>query len=189
VREKPFCVVLLDEIEKAHPLIFDALLTVLDEGLLLDSAGRITDFRNTIIIMTSNLGTSQRSSLGFRKYQSDEFEASIKSFFRPEFFNRIDLILPFHSLDEATIREITVSELHSIENRDGIQNRNIRLVFTDVLIRFVSEKGFDKKYGARPLQREIERLIVAPLARLLLQQPTLQNRTVTVDYAGQVTFL
>ncbi len=189
VREKPFCVVLLDEIEKAHPLIFDALLTVLDEGLLLDSAGRITDFRNTIIIMTSNLGTSQRSSLGFRKYQSDEFEASIKSFFRPEFFNRIDLILPFHSLDETTIRSITVSELSSIENRDGIRNRNIRLVFTELLIRFISEKGFDKKYGARPLQREIERLIVAPLARLLLQQPALQNQIVTVDYAGQVTFL
>ncbi len=188
VREKPFCVVLLDEIEKAHPLIFDALLTVLDEGLLLDSAGRLTDFRNAIIIMTSNLGSSQRSSVGFRSYQADDFEASIKAFFRPEFFNRIDLVLPFYSLDAATIREITLSELTALDKRDGIRNRGIRLSFTDALIGYIAEKGFDKKYGARPLQREIERLIVAPLARLLLQQPDLQNQTLTVDYTDQLVF-
>jgi len=182
VREKPFCVVLLDEIEKAHPLIFDALMTVLDEGRLLDSAGRVTDFRNTIIIMTSNLGSAQRNSPGFRNYQLSDVEAGIKSFFRPEFVNRIDLILPFYSLDEATIREITLRELDGIETRDGIRNRGIRLCFTDSLIGFIAEKGFDKKYGARPLQREIERLIVAPLARLLLQQTTLNNQTLTVDY-------
>ncbi len=185
VREKPFCVVLLDEIEKAHPLIFDALLTVLDEGILLDSAGRVTDFRNTIIIMTSNLGTSQRGSLGFRVYQDTNFEASIKAFFRPEFFNRIDTVLPFNSLDEGTTRDITLYELAAIESRDGIRNRGIRLKFTENLIHFIADKGFDKKYGARPLQREIERLIVAPLAKLLLMQPTLANGTITVDCEGE----
>ncbi len=182
VREKPFCVVLLDEIEKAHPQIFDALLTVLDEGILLDSVGRTTDFRNTIIIMTSNLGASQRSSLGFRSYQESDFEASIQGFFRPEFYNRIDMCLSFSPLDETSIREITHQELAEIPRRDGILNRNLKLEFTDSLVTFMAEKGFDPKYGARPLQREIERLIVAPLARLLIEQPTLINQTIQITY-------
>ncbi|MDJ1482032.1 AAA family ATPase [Cytophagaceae bacterium YF14B1] len=182
VREKPFCVVLLDEIEKAHPLIFDALLTVLDEGILIDSTGRVTDFRNSIIIMTSNLGASQRGSVGFRTYQTNDFEAGIKAFFRPEFFNRIDLILPFYALDQDTIREITLYELSHIGTRDGIKNRGLKLSYTDELVYYIAEKGFDKKYGARPLQREIERLIVAPLARLILQRPELYNQEVLIGY-------
>ncbi|MDJ1499749.1 AAA family ATPase [Xanthocytophaga agilis] len=182
VREKPFCVVLLDEIEKAHPLIFDALLTVLDEGILIDSTGRVTDFRNSIIIMTSNLGASQRGSVGFRNYQTNDFEAGIKAFFRPEFFNRIDLILPFYALDQNTIREITLYELSHIGTRDGIKNRGLKLSYTDELVYYIAEKGFDKKYGARPLQREIERLIVAPLARLILQRPELYNQEVLIGY-------
>jgi ATP-dependent Clp protease ATP-binding subunit ClpA len=189
VREKPFCVVLLDEIEKANPQIFDALLGVLDEGILADSAGKLTDFRNTIIIMTSNLGVSQRKSLGFRNYQDDDFEASIKSFFRPEFYNRIDAVLPFHSLDEKTIKEITINELTDVANRDGIRNRNLKLYFTDELINFMSVSGFDPKYGARPLQREIERLVVAPFARFLLEKPELKNKKITIDFDGnQVVF-
>ncbi len=185
VREKPFSVVLLDEIEKANPLIFDALLTVLDEGILLDSAGRMTDFRNTIIIMTSNLGTTQRSSLGFRQYQEQDFEADIKAFFRPEFYNRIDSCLIFNPLDAETIQEITRYELDDIEKRAGLQQRGLKLRFTEALIAYIAEQGFDKKYGARPLQREIERLLVAPLARKLMQEPTLRDTTLSIDFDGE----
>jgi ATP-dependent Clp protease ATP-binding subunit ClpA len=185
VREKPFSVVLLDEIEKANPLIFDALLTVLDEGILLDSAGRMTDFRNTIIIMTSNLGTTQRSSLGFRQYQGQDFEADIKAFFRPEFYNRIDSCLIFNPLDAETIQEITRYELDDIEKRAGIQQRGLKLRFTEALIAHIAEQGFDKKYGARPLQREVERLLVAPLARKLMNDLSLSNQTLTIDFDGE----
>ncbi|NJO03434.1 MAG: ATP-dependent Clp protease ATP-binding subunit [Bacteroidia bacterium] len=127
VREKPFSVILLDEIEKAHPLIFDALLTVLDEGMLIDDLGRLADFRNTIIIMTSNLGGTQRSSLGFKSYQGHDFEADIRAFFKPEFYNRIDVFLIFNPLDEITIRAITLKELNEVENRDGIKQRGLKL--------------------------------------------------------------
>ncbi len=185
VRQKPFGVVLLDEIEKANPLIFDALMTVLDEGILLDSAGRMTDFRNTIIIMTSNLGTTQRSSLGFKQYQGQDFEADIKAFFRPEFYNRIDSCLIFNPLDEQTIKEITYYELQQIEKREGIQQRGLQLHFTEELVSHMAIQGFDKKYGARPLQREIERLIVAPLARKLMQNLTLKDQKLTIDVADE----
>ena len=181
VREKPFCVVLLDEIEKAHPLIFDALLTVLDEGILLDSAGRLTDFRNTIIIMTSNLGSVQSIAPGFKSHQTPDFEADIRSFFRPEFFNRIDQVLPFLPLTATNMHDILLQELAALENRDGIRNRHLKLHFTENLIALLAEKGFDQKYGARPLQREIERRIVAPLARLLLENPLLHHQLLQAD--------
>lgn len=185
VRQKPFSVLLLDEIEKANPLIFDALLTVLDEGILLDAAGRLTDFRNTIIIMTSNLGATNRSSLGFRSYQEQDYESNIRSFFRPEFYNRVDAILAFNPLEKETILAITRKELDDIQQRDGIKQRGVQLQFTKDLIEFIGEEGFDPKYGARPLQREVERLIVAPLGLLFIENPTFANRTITVDYDGQ----
>ncbi|WP_299458362.1 AAA family ATPase [uncultured Microscilla sp.] len=185
VRQKPFSVLLLDEIEKANPLIFDALLTVLDEGILLDAAGRLTDFRNTIIIMTSNLGATTRSSLGFRSYQGHDFESNVKAFFRPEFYNRVDAILVFNPLEKETILSITRKELDEIQKRDGLKQRNINLQFTKNLIEHIGEEGFDPKYGARPLQREIERLIIAPLGHLFIQNPTFANRTITVDYDGK----
>ena len=188
VRQKPFSVLLLDEIEKANPLIFDALLTVLDEGILLDAAGRLTDFRNTIIIMTSNLGASNRSSLGFRSYQEQDYESNIRSFFRPEFYNRVDAILAFNPLDKETILSITRKELEDIQKRDGIKQRGIQLQFTKDLIEFIGEEGFDPKYGARPLQREVERLIVAPLGLLFIENPKFANRTITVDYDNEVSF-
>ncbi len=188
VREKPFSVVLLDEIEKANPLIFDALLTVLDEGMLADDTGRVTDFRNTIIIMTSNLGSKRGSSLGFRNYQPDDYERDIRHFFRPEFFNRIDMSLVFQPLDGDTIHKIAQLELEGIAQRDGIRQRKLRLSFSDELIAFIAQKGFDPKYGARPLQREVERLIIAPLARMLVEKPALQAQELVVDFEGKVVF-
>ena len=188
VREKPFGVVLFDEIEKANPMIFDALLTVLDEGMLIDASGRLTDFRNTIIIMTSNLGANQRSSLGFNPGQNQSYEADIRAFFRPEFFNRIDHCLVFQPLEEAIIREIALAELNDIQTREGIRQRTLTFSFTENLIAFVVSKGFDPKYGARPLQREIERLVVAPLARMLVEDTKLKDKKVVVDYRDGVVF-
>lgn len=188
VRQKPFSVVLLDEIEKANPLIFDALLTVLDEGILIDSMGRLTDFRNTIIIMTSNLGSKSRGSLGYQQHQGQNYDGAIKKFFRPEFYNRIDMCLIFNSLEQDAIRTIALRELNLIIERDGIRQRNIQFRFTDALVNFIAEQGFDIRYGARPLQREIERLIVAPLAKILLEQMDLKNKELVVDYAGGVVF-
>lgn len=188
VREKPFSVVLLDEIEKANPLIFDALLTVLDEGLLIDDTGRLTDFRNTIIIMTSNLGSKRGSSLGFRSYQGEDYEMDIRNFFRPEFFNRIDMCLVFQPLEGDTIRKIAQLELEQIAQRDGIRQRKLKLLFSDSLIDFIAEKGFDPKYGARPLQREVERLVIAPMARMLVEKPALQEQELMVDFDGKIHF-
>lgn len=188
VREKPFSVVLLDEIEKANPAIFDALLTVLDEGILVDDTGRLTDFRNTIIIMTSNLGSKRGSSLGFRNYQGEDYEMDIRNFFRPEFFNRIDMCLVFQPLQEETIRKIAKLELEQIAQRDGIRQRKLKLLFSDSLIDFIAEKGFDPKYGARPLQREVERLVIAPMARMLVGRPDLKEQEVMVDFDGKIHF-
>lgn len=181
VRQRPFGVVLLDEIEKAHPVIFDALLTVLDEGLLVDAAGRATDFRNAIIIMTTNLGATQRRSLGFAPRTVDTYDADIKSFFRPEFVNRIDRTLVFHPLDQETIRAISLLELEAIAQRDGVAQRGLHFTFSDALIDHVAAVGFDSRYGARPLQREIERVVVAPLARFLLAYPEWRDRTLALD--------
>ena len=184
VRQRPFGVVLLDEIEKAHPVIFDALLTALDEGLLVDAVGRATDFRNAIIIMTTNLGATQRRSLGFAPQAVDSYDADIKGFFRPEFVNRIDRVLVFHPLDQATIRAISLLELTAIAERDGMAQRGLRFTFSEALVDHVAEVGFDHRYGARPLQREVERVVIAPLARHLLAHPEWRDQTLHLDLAN-----
>ncbi len=181
VRERPFSVVLFDEIEKAHPMVFDALLMVLDEGLLMDALGRIADFRNTIIIMTTNLGAQQRQSLGFQPEQVDTFAADIKAFFRPEFVNRLDQVISFRPLEEEVIREISDLELSRLEAREGIAQRGLKLVFTERLKKAVAANGFDIKYGARPLQRYIEVNVVAPLARVLVEHPTWKRTRLELD--------
>jgi ATP-dependent Clp protease ATP-binding subunit ClpA len=169
VRNKPFSVVLLDEIEKAHNSIFDALLSMLDEGLLTDRFGRTADFRNTIIVMTTNLGVKRSKGIGFTDIQGAEVSLSdIKSYFRPEFFNRIDQVLTFNGLNQSTIEQIAVRELQQLSKRPGVLQRNISLKFTDTLIQRVCQAGFSPEYGARPLQRAIERIVIPPLAELLL---------------------
>jgi ATP-dependent Clp protease ATP-binding subunit ClpA len=168
VRERPFSILLLDEIEKAHSSIFDALLTVLDEGILLDAAGRITDFRNTVIIMTSNLGAGSGRSLGFAGEKTPDFGSAIHKFFRPEFYNRLDMVVTFRSLTPDMITEITRKELRDLSEREGFVKRGLRLKYSDELVQFLAAQGFDEKYGARPLQRAIERLVVAAVAQFLL---------------------
>ena len=184
VRERPFSVVLLDEIEKADSSIFDALLTVLDEGILVDRFGRSTDFRNTIIIMTSNLGVGIGKSLGFSGDKLPDFESSIRNFFRPEFYNRLDLLMIFRPLTAEMIAGITRKELSELSQREGLAKRGIRLVFTEALIGLLAGEGFDERYGARPLQRTIEKQVVAPIAQLLIANQELRDCVLTVDYAA-----
>ena len=178
VREQPFAVILLDEFEKAHPSFFDLLLQVLGEGRLTDSSGRLADFTNAVVIMTSNLGaeTFKRSALGFRDGASaagaarEHFLKEVRAFVRPEFFNRIDRIVPFAPLDEATVLHIARRELEQLTKRDGILYRGVALDVGDEVARYLGGKGYDARYGARPLKRALERELLAPLAESLNKQ-------------------
>jgi ATP-dependent Clp protease ATP-binding subunit ClpC len=169
VRQKPFSVVLLDEIEKADPSVFDLLLTALDEGRLRDSRGRVTDFRSSLIVMTTNLGVRQGASLGFGAAGDGAADVlhEIRQFFRPEFFNRIDRVVGFAPLTRTAIEAIAVQELQAVERREGLLRRGVRLRYTPALMDFVVGAGFSPKYGARPLQRAVEQHVVAAVARAL----------------------
>lgn len=188
IRERPFSVLLLDEVEKADPSIFDALMTVLDEGMMVDYYGRITNFRNSIIIMTTNLGASNRKAVGFKNTTSDEdnYRSAIERFFRPEFVNRIDNLVLFHPLVKEDIERITQKELNALKQREGFVKRQLDLQFSDRLVQQLSNIGFDERYGARPLQRAIEQTLVNPLAHWLLENPTVQQQRLNVDFDGQL---
>jgi len=182
VREKPFSVLLLDEIEKAHSVFFDTLLTVLDEGLLFDALGRATDFRTSIVIMTSNIGTQHGSSIGFGESESATRLSDVRDYFRPEFFNRLDQVVPFQSLSQEAIRDITRNELEALNERAGLREKGLRLTFSPALIEHIATEGFDPQYGARHLQRTIEQEVVGELANELLERPDLEEETLLVDY-------
>ncbi len=181
VREHPFCVVLFDEIEKANLLIYDALMTTFDEGILTDAHGRTTDFRNSIIIMTTNLGSQVGESIGLVKSKKKDYLRPIKNFFRPEFYNRIDHILVFNSLDKKGIRNIARNELAALQFREGFDKRNITLSFTEATIEFIALTGFDKNFGARPLQRAIEHHLITKLAKHLLANKNLKDVELMID--------
>ncbi len=188
IRERPFSVLLLDEVEKAHPAIFDALMTVLDEGMMVDNFGRITNFRNSIIIMTSNLGATNNKSIGFSETDGAKvYQAAIEKKFRPEFVNRIDGMVFFNNLDPLSILKICRKELKALEKREGFLKRNITLEFTEELIAFIAKVGYDRRYGARPLQRAIAINITEKLAIYLLENPNLTKTTLTIDYQKEVT--
>jgi ATP-dependent Clp protease ATP-binding subunit ClpA len=184
IRERPFSVLLLDEIEKADPSVFDALLTVLDEGRLVDSFGRVTNFRNSIIVMTSNLGAGNRGSIGFGGGSGNNYESAIGKFFRPEFVNRIDQIVTFNPLNREHILKITHKELKELSGREGFVKNGISLDFSDRLIEQLAEVGFDERYGARPLQRAIESKIIAPLANWMLKNREAKNCSIYLDSIG-----
>ncbi len=189
VRERPFAVLLLDEVEKADPSIFDALLTVLDEGRLVDAYGRVTNFRNVIIIMTSNLGAANRRSLGFKdtENESTRYHSAISKFFRPEFINRIDNIVMFNSLDEDNIVEITKKELKDLKEREGFTKNNIQIEFGKGIYNHLKNVGFDERYGARPLQRAVEDEVTSPLANWLLEHEGIRNCKILIDYKDKLT--
>lgn len=183
VRERPFAVLLLDEAEKATPEIFDAFLTVLDEGMLVDAFGRVTNFRNCIIILTSNLGASNRPSIGYGSRLPDDetYRSAIGKFFRPEFVNRIDQVVIFQPLLQDSIRLIAQKELEEVKAREGFAKRNLKISFTERVVAHIAQVGFHEKYGARPLQRAVEDVIVKGLAKWLLENPTVENQSLEVD--------
>jgi ATP-dependent Clp protease ATP-binding subunit ClpC len=178
VREQPFAVVLLDEFEKAHPLFFDLLLQVLGEGRLTDAIGRIADFSNAVVIMTSNLGSEafQRGLIGFgeaaaaRRAASSHFINAVRQALRPEMFNRIDRIVPFTPLDEETVYRIAEREIERIGRRDGIYYRGATLNLRAGVTEHLARRGYDARYGARPLKRAIERELLVPLSEVLNNQ-------------------
>jgi ATP-dependent Clp protease ATP-binding subunit ClpC len=171
VRQQPFTVLLFDEIEKASPDVFDVLLGVLDEGRLTDRFGRVTNFRSALIVMTSNLGADRQAAFGFDANARPHYRDEAMAFFRPEFFNRLDAVVTFHSLGPETIRAIARKELAAIAAREGLTRLGMTIRWTDRLVEHLAKVGFDARYGARPLQRTIEREVVAPLAKWLLDRP------------------
>lgn len=188
IRERPFSVLLLDEIEKADSSIFDALLTVLDEGLLVDAFGRETNFKNTIIIMTSNLGASNQKPIGLLNTTDPElnYQSAIQKNFRPEFVNRIDGVVIFNTLDEAHIKMITLKELEELKKRDGFVKKNIEVRFSERVVEHISRIGFDERFGARPLQRAIEQSLVNPIASWILENNETGNCMLLVDFDQQL---
>lgn len=181
VREQPFTVVLLDEVEKAHPDVFDLLLGVFDEGRLTDPWGRVTTFRSTVIIMTSNLGVASLRPVGFNQSKTPSYSAEIMNFFRPEFFNRIDSVVSFDPLTEESIKKITELELAALAEREGISKRQLRLDWTEAVVEHLSGLGYDARYGARPLKRTIEEQVVVPLARYLVDYPELVDCEIHIE--------
>jgi len=163
---------LLDEIEEAHPAVFDLLMNVFDEGCLTDRFERITWFRSTVIVMTSNLGSESSATVGFgegAQQSAARHEKAVREFFRPEFFNRLDRVVTFKPLSMDVIESITEKELRQIAARDGLVRRGVRLSWTADVVRHLARAGFDPRYGARPLQRTLESRIIAPLALMLVQ--------------------
>lgn len=202
VRRKPYSVVLFDEIEKAHPDVFNMLLQILEDGRLTDSQGRTVDFKNTIIIMTSNVGarliTEKQSSLGFNSENEKAEESEkkdikelvtgeLRKVFRPEFLNRVDDIIVFNKLNKDEIKQIAVKMLKTLENR--LDKMNIKISFTDNAVSEIADKGFDENYGARPLRRAIQNEIEDPLSEQMLEGKVKDGAVVTCDFAdGQFTF-
>ena len=181
VRQQPLLVVLLDEIEKATPEVLDVLLGALDEGRLTDRYGRTTTFRSAIVIMTSNLGAARQSLAGFNLPQAEIFRREVEAFFRPEFFNRIDAVIAFAPLALPACQAIARKELHELGRREGLAAAGLRLDFTDNLVNWLVERGFDQRYGARPLQRTIETQIVAMLSRYMVDHPGLRKQELLLD--------
>lgn len=181
IRQNPFSVLLLDEIEKADEEVFDLLLNVLDEGTLSDPIGRVAYFRSSIIILTSNIGATAGARSGFGASPFPDFESEVLKFFRPEFFNRLDAVIPFSPLDAEATRQIASIELDKLMKRPGLENRNIRLKFNPQVVDFVARSGFDPKFGARPLLRKIEESISVPLSKWLLDQLHIENCTIAVS--------
>lgn len=189
VRNNPFSVILLDEIEKADPSFFDVLMAMMDEGIFTDGTGKEVSFKSTIIILTTNLGNTNTNIMGFSKQEPD-FAKAIKNYFRPEFVNRIDQVLFFKSLDEDSIYKITLIELEKLDKREGLAIKEIKLSFSEELIRWISKIGYHPTYGARPLQRAIEQKIVSNLGRHLLKNPNLRKCNILIDFIDdEVCFL
>lgn len=199
VRHRPYSVILLDEIEKAHPEVFNILLQVLDSGHLTDAKGRKVNFRNTVIIMTSNIGAEhidRMSNFGFAHDQGEgaqyvqakeKVHESLKQFFRPEFINRLDEIILFDILTPETIRQIVAMQVEEVEQR--LARKEIALTVSDDVLDYIAKEGYDPKFGARPLKRVIQSKILTPVASMMVGEGMLQGGTVKVDMKkGELVF-
>lgn len=191
LRAQPFAVVLLDEIEKADAEVFDVLLGAIDEGRITDRYGRTTILRSAVIIMTSNLGSQIAQPLGFDPSASPAYEREVSSFFRPEFLNRIDRVVTFQPLGQATILDIARKELAGLRNREGLVRAGLKLEWDPQVEELIAASGFDHRYGARPLQRTLERDVVAPLAAWLAENPSRRSLTLQLQVgdAGRIEIL
>ena len=182
VKRKPYSIILLDEIEKAHPDVFNLLLQILDDGKLTDSQGNTVNFENTIIIMTSNAGSNlNNNSIGFGKQTMDKskIESALKDVFRPEFLNRVDEIVVFDSLTKEQLLQI-VDLLLNLTSK-ALDNKDIKLEVSIDAKNYILEKGTDLKYGARPLRRAIQRYIEDPISDMILKSEVLPFQTILVD--------
>jgi ATP-dependent Clp protease ATP-binding subunit ClpB len=184
VRRKPYSVILLDEIEKAHPDVFNVLLQVLDDGRMTDGQGRTVDFKNTVVIMTSNLGSQKIQSLD----ESDPavvklaVMAEVRGHFRPEFINRIDEIVVFHGLDDKHIGSIARIQLQILEQR--LKRMDMAMDVTEAALQKIAEAGYDPVYGARPLKRAVQQQIENPLSKQILEGRFGPKDTIRIDAEG-----
>jgi ATP-dependent Clp protease ATP-binding subunit ClpC len=196
VRRRPYSVVLLDEIEKAHPDVFNILLQIMDEGRVTDSQGRTVDFRNTILIMTSNLGSEHinksKRSVGFvdNKTDADDYKdikeqvmSAVKKAFKPEFINRLDDVVVFHQLSKENIKHIVNIQLSDVEKR--LEAKGINMDIKENALEFILEKGYNPVFGARPLKRTIQRYLEDPLSEELLKQKFAEGDKIIVESAGE----
>jgi ATP-dependent Clp protease ATP-binding subunit ClpC len=195
IRRRPYAVVLLDEIEKAHPDVYNMLLQIMEEGRLTDSFGRNVDFKNTIIIMTTNAGaeaTTTSNIFGFDRGRDDaatyetmkeRLKVAIEKYFRPEFLNRLDDVIVFHALNKDNLKQIVDIELAKVRNR--LADRGLELVMTEDAKEFLIAKGYNPDYGARPLRRSIENHIEDPLAEEILRGTFKGKDTITVTIEGE----
>ena len=193
IRKKPYSIILFDEIEKAHPDVFNLLLQILDDGILTDSHGKTVRFYNAIIVMTTNAGSDYKAaSLGFSGGNDgkaiDKVNKALREFFRPEFLNRVDKIVVFDPLGKEELRKITHIMLSDIEK--NLKDKKLYVTFTDNLVEYLIENGFDEKFGARPLRRLIEREVEDKIADLFISGELIAGETFTADYQnGEVTIV
>jgi ATP-dependent Clp protease ATP-binding subunit ClpC len=191
VRRRPYSVLLFDEIEKAHPDVFNILLQILDDGRLTDAQGRTVDFKHSVVIMTSNLGAHMIQDAARTDIEYDELKEQLmdvlRQSFRPEFINRIDEIIIFRALTAEQLAEITRLLLDRLARR--LHAQHIEVEFTDAAVAFLAQEGFDPEYGARPLRRTIQRLVENELSRMVLSGELNPGDKVVVDEsAGELRF-
>jgi len=192
VRRRPYSVVLLDEIEKAHPDVFNMLLQILEDGRLTDNKGRTVSFDNAVVIMTSNAGAHLIPGPEEMREREEEIREQLlrelQTYFRPEFLNRVDEVIVFHALSDGELRQIAALLLENL--RQTAAGQEIDLTFSDAVIRRIAEEGRNSRYGARPLRRAVGRLIESPLSKEIIGGRIKPQNTVKVDLdpAGQLTF-
>jgi len=190
VRHRPYSVILFDEIEKAHPEVFNILLQVLDNGRLTDAKGRVVNFKNTIIVLTSNIGAqyiNKMEQIGFSLGEDkkadyanakDKVMGSLKDFFRPEFLNRLDDIIVFDILNEESIKKIVSLQIDIVKKR--LELKEIKLEVSEAVLEYLGKEGYNPQYGARPLKRLIQTKILTPVASFMISQGVIRGGTITV---------